>query len=123
MPENHSAGGVRRPLPPFGRDAAGRSGWTLRVYVGGGAWDAARAWPRGVALVAPSDRDPTVFDWRPAVQVGHALVLRAGPVEAAHLRRLVAALFRDGAAEILVLDRDDRIPSASYTRGDAGVAA
>lgn len=107
-----------RPAPPYAREIAaalasgnlcncwGTSGDgkhpTLWLLVGSLAWRQARTW-HGTRLVTllPPDNDPESLDW--AVLAGHdpVMLLRCGDVAGDIIRRLLAAVMRDGTLRVL----------------------
>ena len=97
-----------RRLPPYGATVerqlrAGRHN-NLYLFTGPDAWrraeDRERACGDGTAMVLPLDADPAAFRW-PAIP---ALVVEITGMEGGRVKRLVAALIRDGVCMAALCD-------------------
>ena len=97
-----------RRLPPYGVTVqrqlrAGRRA-NIYLFTGTAAWrrasDRERACGDGTAMVLPLDADPAGFRW-PAVP---ALVVEITGMEGDRVKRLVAALIRDGVRMAALCD-------------------
>lgn len=97
---------ARRPWPPYLRRSAPRThdpAATVWVVCGTEAW----AWAREregthhVIVVCPSGEDPHGFDWEACAGHDPVLLIRAGRVDGAQVRGLIAALLESGVERIL----------------------
>lgn len=110
---------MNRRLPPYGRQvmervaaSGGDRGRSVWVVTGSGAWQWAAAHTSHLAVVAPTDTDPSTLRWdvaAPDDRRNPALIHVAGEVEASALDDLAAELMLAGAARVIVTWPDGRI--------------
>lgn len=90
----------------WGTSADGNS-VSLFVVIGPEAWEIAKFWKeKRLFLIAPPGEDHASLNWSHLAGHDPVLIYQAGSVSSAELDNLAAAVLRDGACRILVLEHD-----------------
>ena len=110
----------RKPLRSFfGTSPDGRHE-TYFVLAGEKSWERAQQWRRGSRLfvLAPPKEDPARFNWNCVTRSDPVLLVVCGTIDGEFVRRLVAAMFRDGVECVL-----DMRTGLRYVAAGIGTAA